>query len=139
MKKTLILTIIAVVLCGCAGSPPSSNLQKIILGQDKNSVVKKVGNPRVVRGAVRNKYGQDIEVWEYRFSLPSDDSAGDVIGKSILTICTLGAAAQEFTAETRDYWLYFLDDELVKWGQAGDWQIESKNIYEIRFASAPSL
>lgn len=139
MKKIILVTIIAGIFCGCAGTPPSSNLQKISLGQRKDSIVKDVGNPRAVRGAIQNKYGQNIEVWEYRFSLPSDDSVGDTISKSVLTICTLGAAAQEFTTETRDYWLYFLDDELVKWGQAGDWQMESKNIYEIRFSSAPSL
>lgn len=34
------------------------------------------------------------------------------------------------------YWLYFHDDKLVQWGEAGDWRKESDRIYEYRFGSA---
>lgn len=136
MKKVTLL-VFTIVLAGC--SPSSTRMQRISLGDNKEQVVKTLGNPRVVRGSIRNKYGQNIEVWEYRLALPSDDSPGEVVAKSVLTVFTLGMGAVTFDNEQRDYWLYFLDEELVKWGQAGDWQTESKNIYEIRFTSGHNL
>jgi hypothetical protein len=31
------------------------------------------------------------------------------------------------------YWMYFYDGKLVQWGEAGDWQREADQIYEMRF------
>lgn len=138
MKKNGIYFFLFIIgFAGC--NQPSSRLQKISLGQNKKEIVKKIGNPRVVRGAIRNKYDQNIEVWEYRLAMPSDDSAGEIVGKSLLTVITFGIGAREFDDETRDYWLYFLNDELVRWDQAGDWQVESQNLYEVRFTSGHNL
>jgi len=137
MRKIAIIMILVALLGGC--EQPASHLKRISLNETKEQIKQKMGDPRVVRGAIQNKYDQNIEVWEYRLAMPSDDSAGDVIGKSVMTVFTLGAAAMEFTTERRDYWLYFCDDELVRWGQAGDWQIESQNLYEVRFASGHNL
>lgn len=105
----------------------------------KDHVIKKLGEPRVARGSVRNQHGQIIEVWEYRLVLPSQDSAGEVIGKSALTLFTLGMAAGEFAAPQKDYWLYFLDDKLAQWGEAGDWQVERERLYRVEFGTGPRL
>ena len=99
----------------------------------KAEVAGKIGEPTVARGGLTNKYGQVVEVYEYRLALPSDDSAGEVIGKSFGTIFTLGAGAVAFKGERRDYWFYFYDGKLVQWGQAGDWRREADRIYEFRF------
>jgi len=126
-----------VLLTGC--TPQAKCLQSISLGMQKKEIVKKIGNPRVTRGSIRNQYDQVIDVWEYRLALPSDDSAGEVIGKTATTIMTLGAGAILFDEPQKDYWLYFLDDELVQWGEAGDWQVERQNIYNIRFGPSKQL
>jgi hypothetical protein len=38
-----------------------------------------------------------------------------------------------FEGEKRPYWLYFVDNTLVRWGEAGDWGTEPQRIYEMRF------
>ena len=99
----------------------------------KSQVFERLGEPTVLRGSLQNKYGQIVEVAEYRLTLPSNDSAGTVIGKTAGTIITLGIGAVAFKGEQRDYWLYFYDGKLVQWGQAGDWRREADRIYEFRF------
>ena len=115
------------------------NLKKVSLGMNKNQVETQLGEPTVVRGAIMNKYGQVIEVWEYRLAMPTDDSAGEIIGKSTLTLITLGMGAVAFKGKRKDYWLYFYDNKLVQWGQAGDWKKEADRIYEFNFNPQPTL
>jgi len=113
-------------------------MEKISLGYSKEEVKKTIGSPRVIRGAIQNKDGQTIEVWEYRFAMPKD--AGQVIGDSCATVLTLGLSLSlDKTTDYRLYWLYFVDGKLAKWGEAGDWQTESKNLYEIRFTQGDRL
>ena len=106
-------------LSGCASS---SYMEKISLGYTKEEVRQAISAPRVVRGAMQNKYGQTIEVWEYRLTVPIP-----------------GMILQTNTVEPRVYWLYFVDGKLVRWGEAGDWQTETKNLYEIRFTDGDRL
>lgn len=109
------------------------------LGMQKSEVIDTIGEPRILRGSITNKYGQTIEVWEYRVKMPNDDSAGQIIGKSIFTILTFGAGAATFRTHKEDYWLYFVDGKLVQWGQAGDWNDAQKQIYEVNFNQGPKL
>jgi len=112
--KLTILVGVILVLIGCA---TTQSFQNLSLGTTKGEVTKAIGKPYVVRGAMQNKYGQTIEVWEYR---PAR--------------WTMDAVAYY----TDRYWLYFVEDKLVQWGQAGDWSREADRIYEIRFGpSAP--
>ena len=67
-----------------------------------------MGSPKSVRGAIKNKYDQVIEVWEYLL----DDTGGWSWGN-------------------KKYWIYFVDGKLSQWGEAGDWQ--PSKIYEMRF------
>lgn len=105
----ILTTIIAIFFIGCAGAT-DTKLSDVSLGMSKSQVKEVMGNPDVVRGSVINKYNQVIEVWQYK--LYSD------------------WMRMEKNAEI--YWLYFADGKIYQWGQAGDWEVESKNLYEIR-------
>lgn len=140
MKRTLLLISTAVFsLCLVSACVTSSDkLIDIQLGMTKGQVRQELGDPTVARGAIRNKFGQVIEVWEYRLALPSSDTPGQVIGKSMLTVLTLGVGAAAFKGERRNYWVYFLGDQLVQWGEAGDWSREPDRIYQFNFEPHPT-
>lgn len=125
------------LLAGCATS--TSKTTELRLGMKKDSVVDVLGKPEAARGAVRNKFNQVIEVWQFTLSAPSKDSAGMVAGKAALTVLSAGMGAATFRGERQTFWLYFLEDELVQWGQAGDWDQAQKTIYEVQFNRAPKL
>jgi hypothetical protein len=125
------MLILALFIAGCATD--SSNLSEVSLGMTKQEVRERLGSPTVARGALTNKYGQTVEVLEYKLAMPSDETVGSVVGKSALTVLTLGMGAAMFKGERRDFWLYFHDGKLVQWGQAGDWRKEADRIYEYRF------
>jgi len=137
MKRATIIVCAAFLLWGCATS--TTNLRQISLGMDKRQIEQELGEPTAVRGAIRNIYGQAIEVWEYRLAIPKD--GGEIASISALSVFTLGISAiVEFAnPEKKDYWLYFYDEKLAKWGQAGDWSVEADRIYMIDFSTAPSL
>lgn len=106
---------------------------------DKTQVMKKLGNPSVVRGSIKNNYEQIIEVWEYRVN---KGKSGGQLGRELaLTALTFGLCAPVLLSEGEidAYWLYFCDGKLVKWGQAGDWNREADIIQEVRFNSSPCL
>ena len=100
----VLLVILGVCFTGCATTTSSKHLRKISLGMTKDEVIKVLGEPAVSRGAIRNKYNQVVEVWEYTLALPSHDSAGQIIGKSALTFITLGMGAVTFKGERKNYW-----------------------------------
>lgn len=131
MSRSLRILLGALFLTGCATD--SSNLSEVSLGMTKQEVRERLGSPTVARGALMNKYGQTVEVLEYKLAMPTDETVGTVVGKSFMTVFTLGAGAMAFKGERRDYWLYFHDGKLVQWGQAGDWRKEADRIYEYRF------
>jgi hypothetical protein len=104
-----------------------------------NEVVALIGEPRAARAAQRDSRGQLVEVWEYRLRLPLDDSPGEIIGKVLATIFTLGAGAVYFIPPRRDYWLIFREGALATWGQAGDWQYDPQNAHSIEIRRKPAL
>ena len=110
MKNRVVFLLLPflVLICACAST---GELQKLRLDMTKNEVLNQMGKPDIARGAIRNKYSQVIEVWQYK-----------------LTTQPLWGAW-----ETNDYWLYFCDGTLVQWGEAGDWNREADRIYEVRF------
>ena len=115
MYKNLFFLIIfsLTTLIGCA--PSKSLLSEISIGENKQTVRNKMGTPLSVRGSIINKYNQRIEVWEYRLC-----SGGEV-------------DIAPYSSNCDYYWLYFADEKLAQWGQAGDWESEADKIYEIRF------
>ena len=142
MRKTcpiIFLVVLVVGFCSCATTINSKKLREISLGMTKSEVIENLGEPTVSRGAIKNKYDQVVEVWEYTLALPTHDSPGQIIGKSALTFITLGMGAATFRGERKNYWLYFLDNKLVQWGEAGDWSKEPERIYEFNFNPSPTL
>ena len=136
-KITLLLLICCVFMSGCAAS--TKQLRKINLDMTKKEVLKNLGEPNVVRGSMRNKYDQVIEVWEYRFDKGKESN--QVTREWLFTACTFGFGSPILLSQgTIDsYWLYFHDDALVQWGQAGDWKREADRIYEINFSAGSKL
>jgi hypothetical protein len=134
--KSLITLLFALFLFqGCATSEKRTvdELKNISLGMHKKEVLESLGQPTVARGAIRNKYSQIIEVWEYTLALPEDESEGSIISKKVITVISDSASALGFKVKRKDYWLYFYDDTLVRWGEVGDWSEEIDNIYESKF------
>ncbi len=116
MKNKNTWIVVWCLLCLSSCYPQSKKLQTISLGMTKEAITSRMGNPRAVRGSIVNESGQAVDLWEYRMSMPN----------------------YFWTDEVRDYWLYFVDGTLSKWGEAGDWQVEKDKIYSIRFNTAPS-
>jgi hypothetical protein len=79
----------------------------------KEQVIDQIGEPNAVRGAIRNRFGQVVEVWEYQLY----QYAGAIRGLS---------------PYYKTYWLYFVDGVLGQWGEAGDWAREADRIYDVR-------
>lgn len=109
----ILLCIIFFVSCATTGK-----LSKIRLEMTKPEVQSSIGNPAVVRGSMRNKYNEVIEVWEYRLFKTDNDA---------------------FFDRPTYYWLYFCEDELVQWGEAGDWEKEADRVYDMRFKNTQKL
>ncbi|MBX8466380.1 hypothetical protein [Deinococcus sp. RIT780] len=102
----------SLLFVSCA--PTSINTRQVEIGMAKSEVVAVLGNPDLVRGAVKNKYDQVIEVWEYH----KYQYVGAIKGLS---------------PNFDRFWFYFSDGKLSQFGQAGDWSKEPDRIYEIRF------
>ncbi|HBS47645.1 TPA: hypothetical protein DEO28_04770 [Candidatus Dependentiae bacterium] len=101
----------------CAHEPlKPKKIMHISLGMEKQQVINQLGKPRIFRGSMINKFGQTIEVFEYK------------VDKTIYSWWE-----QNPTPEIVNYLFYFHDNKLVQWGEAGDWQKEADRISEIRF------
>jgi len=106
MKNQVLAAFLLFTLLGCA--TPARRLTQISLGYTKQEIIKELGQPTVARGAIRNKHNQVVEVWEYKLTMPFQESAGSIIAKSAVTFITLGIGAITFVPERRSYWLYFV-------------------------------
>jgi hypothetical protein len=125
--KAAFLTMIALFLVGCSGLgegvlywhdyPKSQyrklNMKKIRLGMTKEEVRDALGEPAGVIGSVRDETGHLVEVIQYLEAEFSYVGSHDRLKK--------------------DFYLYFVDDELVQWGRPGDWRGEAKYIIEHRY------
>ncbi len=134
-KRLLLLLIGFCFLTGCAASQKRTEdkFNQIFLGMSKKEVLAALGKPTVAKGAIRNKYAQIIEVWEYTLALSTDESKGAMVGKTALKVIKAGASALGVKWVRKDYWLYFYDATLVRWGEVGDWGQEIDRIYEYKF------
>ena len=125
-----------------AGGIVLRNLQRlsqISLGMTKGEVIQVIGSPYTVRGAVTNKYGQSVEVWEVVLSQPK--TGRQLTNEVAVTALTFGLLSPVLATPGKEvaYWLYFVNGRLAQWGEAGDWRREADRIYEIRFGSADQL
>lgn len=128
-----------IMVAGCV-TASTRNLSKISLDMTKEQVIEQMGQPTVVRGAIKNKFNQAVEVWEYKLSKAQ---AGKFWGNLGASVATFGiwapAAVVSHEADITNYWLYFYDGKLVQWGQAGDWKREADRIYEVNFATGEKI
>ncbi len=120
--------VIALLLSGCA---TTRSLESLSLGMTRAEVQRRMGSPGAARGALVNKYGQRVEVWEYQLS--TTGQSAQKVGLGALTMGMSLLIPDRNQVLGSYYWLYFVNDRLVQWGQAGDWQREADRIYEIRF------
>ncbi len=121
------------LLYGCARYAPVKNLDNIALLMSKEEVIKKLKGQGTARGSILNKFGQTIEVREYKMA---NRKTGEQVGGEVaVTLLTFGLAAPVFFSqgEVDTYWLYFCDGKLVQWGKAGDWAEAQKMVYDINF------
>ena len=123
--------LLAIIFVGCA--TPAKRMARISLGMSKEQVVQKLGDPTVARGAIRNKFDQPVEALEYRLALPEDAGANVAFTTATFEV---GAFVHR---DIKNYWLYFVEDKLVHWGEAGDWGREASQIYEFQFNPSPQL
>ena len=118
MKKAACIMLLSFILIGCSTS--QSVLRKASLDMTKEQVIQRIGAPKVVREAIKDKTGQTIEIWEYELSTRKD---GEFFQDVLFTIGTAGIAAPMAISRSKDqietYWLYFSNGKLVQWGQAG--------------------
>lgn len=138
-KLAIVCCFLLCALCGCARSINSDKLITVSVDMDKTQVVKRLGNPSVVRGSIKNNYDQIIEVWEYRVD---KGKTGRQFGRELaLTALTFGLCSPVLLSEGEisAYWLYFCNGKLVKWGESGDWNKEADVIQEIHFNASPCL
>ena len=58
------LSLLFIVLIGCSSTPPAptSNLRQVDIGMPEAGVLEAMGEPRSVRGSIRNRFDQIIEV-----------------------------------------------------------------------------
>jgi len=111
----------------------------VSVDMDKQQVTRQLGKPSVLRGSIKNKFGQVVEVWEYR--VDQGKSRSQFAVELGATLCTFGLLSPVLLKEGKvdTYWLYFCDNSLVRWGQAGDWEREASAIYEFNFNPTPKL
>jgi len=122
------------LLISCSSTPKATNLQEIKIGATKQEIVDILGQPHTILGNTRNCYGQIVETWQYRLTLPkrkADKSVGKVAG----TLMSLNPLAIDsmFKGPQADYWLHFFRDELVYWSRARNWKMETERIYWMNF------
>jgi len=119
MKSALTL-FIAIFMAGCTFMHQDfanygKNYEKIKLhlltiGDEKQQVVSKIGEPVNVIGSKKFENGT-VEVWSYE----------------------KWHARMGYDQKEEEYWLYFLNGKLEQWGRPGDWSKEADRIYEIRY------
>ena len=114
MRKSFPLLItVSLLLTSCAHLMPI-RLQNIHLGMSQDEVVQKLGKPFNVIGSRKFEKGE-VEIWEYRRVDWWDGSI------------------------TEQYWVYFLNGQLERWGRPGDWSKEADRVYKFKFGGGANL
>ncbi len=89
-----------------------------------------MGGPTLIKGIVKNRYAEVVEVLEYSLT---EEEIEKQLSRDLLV--NFGLMPPSITPEkkTQNYWLYFVNDELVKLGEVTNWKKEAKKIYNVRF------
>lgn len=107
MKKVLtMITVCFLFSLSITCAPSRSSLKEISLGMTKAEVMKTMGDPHAIRVSTVNKFGQAVEILEYR-------------------VLRKGKALDIAPWDTTPYWFYIVDGKLVRWGNPPrDWRGE---------------
>lgn len=92
-----------VLFCGCAVYRPLK-MEDLVAGMTKLDVIETLGRKPEVTVAKRHYSNGTLEVLQYKRRLHVNSSNVDI------------------------YWLYFLNNQLIKWGAPDDWKKEADNI-----------
>ena len=124
-NRRLPILFLGMALLGLAGcSTPSSRLQSVNLGDSREAIQTKLGQPRLIRGAFQTQFGEKVEVWEYHLTTPRHESLVEQITRT-------GVPPVQVPSE--DYWFYFVNGRLARWTLKGDWRQEQQRIPNTRF------
>lgn len=123
-----LIALLVPVVSSCA--TPAEKLKYAHIGMSKGGLITNVGKPNLVRGSVVNRFGQEVEVWEYQLVFPDDPNAKSF--KVIFSALTFGVGSPVWLVQnTKNYWFYFVDSKLTRWNEAGDWRVEKERLYEL--------
>lgn len=116
LMKHLIMSIMIILVAGCASNYLSNNLNNVQIGWSKSQFLQYFPGDKVVppilRASQKQTDGQVVEI----FTLPM----------------------MEPNYDTVNYWFVFKGGQLVQWGRPEDWQKVSGK-YEISFNPAASV
>jgi hypothetical protein len=120
------------ILNGCAALKSEKAFEGASGGMSKADIVKRLGHPTIIRGAIKNQRGETVEVWEYKVGKGKDFE--QVMTETAFTGMTLGAGSPILfsAAETDRYWVYFFDGKFAGWGRAGIWEKDADKIRRLR-------
>lgn len=123
MKRTIIAILFGGLLvnaCGIVTPITSSkgNLENLQLRMSKEQVKNEMGSPDEIRGSVINEQGNTVTVWQYKLYNSGTAITNFFVGILLLTTTWWTT----FPNQGDLYWLYFVEDNLAQWGQAGDWR-----------------
>lgn len=123
----------------CATTPETERLVELDRGLSRAETIERLGaSSTAVRGSLENKYGQTVEVLEYTPAQAQSPEQGAAAAARTDDPAGLAAPAPGAAADGA-YWLYFVDDTLVRWGRAGDWDETAERIYQIHFGPGDRL
>lgn len=133
LKPSSIIGLVGLFLLALASSScatPAEKLKLTHLGMTGQEVTNNVGKPNLVRGTLTNRFGQQIEVWEYEVAFPDEPGVRDF--KVFFSAVTFGLGSPVWLVQnTKTYWFYFVDSRLARWAEAGDWDHEVERLYEL--------
>lgn len=98
VKTTVALLAAVFMVCGCI--TPSQKIGGLSLGMTPTDVHNVMGPPFAVRAAKTYEDGTTAQVWEYVPPVFSRAAFSDKYDKT--------------------YWVYFVNDKVVQWGEPGD-------------------
>lgn len=133
------LAISCLIMSGCATVKTAKEFENASIGMSKLDVIKKVGRPAIVRGTLKNKDGEIVEVWEYKVGKAKD--LQQVSTEIVFTVMSAGSGAPLLlsAAETDRYWVYFINGAYAGWSHAGDWARDREKLHDMYFRPQTSI
>lgn len=128
LYHSLMVLCLMLFVTGCGVVMPlvrnENKLTTLSLGQDRQDVLRGLGNPDSVRGATILENGSKVQVDEYQLYSTSASAFNAVLGVFSLTISWWSPPP----GQGHIYWVQYNDGKLNRWGRAGDWNVPTQDI-----------